>query len=128
IFDSADYMNKVIQTESLLRLLNSIENQPNVIRSLEAFPGIHAVVAHAAIVFIELFTKVVKQLTTTTHRRFSIVLHLLKKYACIFSLLYRFIFIEFLELIEIVMTVEHQTYALKSVPTGTSCFLIISFK
>src|SRR6478735_11652303 len=75
-----------------------------------------------------MLTKVVQQLFTATNRRFSIGCHFLKKMFGVIAFCYRFVFVEFLQLNNVFVTVEHQASCLKSITSATSSFLIIPFK
>src|SRR5690606_269919 len=115
VFHPAYNMNEVVESEACSRLTGSFQNDLNVVGTIEAFARMHAVIAHAAVLFRVLLTEIVQQLSSSANGRLCIVLHFLEQYPGVLSFLHRFVFVEFLQLVQIVMAVEHKTYPFQAV-------------
>jgi len=128
ILHAANNVHKVTESESFVSELRRLQNEHDCIRSIETFSRMHTVVAHSAVLLRVFFAEVVKQLSPAANRGFSVVFHLLQKNAGILAFLNRFVLVELLELVEVVMTVKHQTQSLQAIATCTTGLLIISLK
>ena len=125
---SFDKVDDVILTESLLNGKQRTQHNEQCLLAVALHLGMQTVVAVAAIVLGVLLAEVVQQQFAATYRRLGISCGLLKELSADVLFGHWLAFHDLLEFLQVLIRVESEAYALATVASGASSFLIIALQ